>query len=50
MARRVPRPDSTTQQTLSPVTTVCPACGGHLYSDYSNFRTVTAREVRDRQR
>lgn len=41
MARRVPRPDSTTQQTLLPVTTVCPACGKHLYSDYSNFRTVT---------
>jgi hypothetical protein len=41
MARRTRRPVPTAEHTLAPVTTVCVACGHHLYPDYSNFRTIT---------
>jgi hypothetical protein len=41
MARRTRRPAPTAEHTLAPVRTTCVACGGHLYPDYSNCRTVT---------
>src|SRR5947209_6623949 len=41
MARRTPRPRPTRAQTLTPVTTRCPACAHTLWADYQNYRTVT---------
>jgi hypothetical protein len=41
MARRTARPAPTAEQTLTPITTTCVACGHHLHPDYSNFRTLT---------
>jgi hypothetical protein len=43
MARRTRRPAPTREETLSPVTTTCVACGQHLYRDYANYRTLTGR-------
>ena len=42
MARRTRRPTPTADVTLAPVSADCPACGKRLYSDYSNFRTLTS--------
>lgn len=42
MARRTRRPSPTAEVTLVPVSATCPACGNRLYSDYSNFRTLTS--------
>jgi hypothetical protein len=42
MARRTRRPAPTAEVTLAPASSACPACGGRLYSDYSNFRTLTS--------
>src|SRR5678816_3986996 len=42
MARRTRRPTPTAEVTLRPVSANCPACGNRLYSDYSNFRTLTS--------
>jgi hypothetical protein len=42
MARRTRRPPPTAEVTLTPVSSACPACGNRLYSDYSNFRTLTS--------
>src|SRR5262245_12409391 len=41
MARIHRRPRPTHAQTLSPVTSHCPACGHRLRTDYANYRTVT---------
>lgn len=41
MARRTARPAPTAEQLLTPVTTVCIACGHRLHLDYANFRTIT---------
>src|SRR6266536_2267614 len=42
MARRTCRPTPTAEVTLTPVSADCPACGNRLFSDYSNFRTLTS--------
>jgi hypothetical protein len=41
MARTRRRPRPTRAQTLTPITTRCPACGHALRADYHNYRTVT---------
>jgi hypothetical protein len=41
MARTRRRPRPAYAQTLTPVTTHCPACGHKLWADYTNYRTVT---------
>jgi Transposase, Mutator family len=41
MARTQRRPCPTRAQTLDPVTSQCPACGQHLWTAYTNYRTVT---------
>jgi len=42
MARRTARPTPTAEQTLTPVTTSCVACGHRLHPDYANFRTISS--------
>jgi len=45
MARTRSRPRPTRAQTLTPVTTDCPACGHRLWADYTNHRTVTTLDA-----
>src|SRR5262245_7038560 len=45
MARTRRRPRPTHAQTLSPVTTHCPACGHRLWVGYTNYRTVTTLDT-----
>ena len=45
MARTHRRPRPTQAQTLSPVTTHCPACGHRLWVGYNNYRTVTTLDA-----
>jgi Transposase, Mutator family len=45
MARTRARPRPTAAQTLTPVTTHCPACGHKFRTDYHNFRTVTTLDA-----
>jgi hypothetical protein len=45
MARTRSRPRPTRAQTLTPVTTHCPACGHRLWADYANHRTVTTLDA-----
>src|SRR4051794_4845947 len=45
MARTRSRPRPTRAQTLTPVTTHCPACGHRLWADYANRRTVTTLDA-----
>ena len=45
MARTRSRPRPTRAQTLTPVTSHCPACGHRLWADYSNYRTVTTLDA-----
>jgi hypothetical protein len=45
MARTRARPRPTRAQTLTPVTTHCPACGHRLWADYANYRTVTTLDT-----
>src|SRR5262245_22779743 len=45
MARTRRRPRPTHAQTLTPVTTHCPACGHRLWVDYTNYRTVTTLDA-----
>jgi hypothetical protein len=40
MARKVPRPQPTSQEHLKPLQQDCPACGQRLWADYRNRRTV----------
>jgi hypothetical protein len=41
MARKAPRPAATTFRTLETLRPTCPQCGGKLWSDYDNVRTIT---------
>jgi hypothetical protein len=41
MARKTARPTPTTEQTLLPMATACPACGQPLHNAYFNHRTLT---------
>lgn len=41
MARRNPRPEPTSEQTLECLRRTCPSCGGPMWMDYENYRTVT---------
>lgn len=41
MARRTPRPQPTTTQTLHPVLRHCPRCGNPMWAAYHNYRTLT---------
>jgi len=41
MARTQRRPQPTHAQTLTPVTSHCPACGHRLHTAYTNYRTIT---------
>ncbi len=45
MARTRRRPQATRAQTLTPVTTHCPACQQRLWSAYTNYRTVTTLDA-----
>jgi hypothetical protein len=45
MARRRPRPRPTRAQTLTPTTTHCPECRHTLWTDYTNYRTVTTLDA-----
>src|SRR5262245_50377225 len=45
MARTTPRPAATLSETLLPLTATCPGCGGPLWLDYYNRRTVTTRRT-----
>jgi hypothetical protein len=45
MARTRRRPRPTHAQTLTPVTSHCPACGHRLWTGYANFRTVTTLDA-----
>ena len=40
MARRNSRPSATQEESLEPVRKECPACGGTMWADYSNHRTL----------
>jgi len=41
MARRTCRPAATREQTLECVQRVCPECGGPMWVDYENYRSVS---------
>jgi hypothetical protein len=45
MARTRSRPRPTRAQTLTPITSHCPACGRRLWADYANYRTVTTLDA-----
>src|SRR5277367_1544540 len=45
MPRTQRRPRPTQTQTLTPVTTHCPACGHRLWTAYANFRTITTLDA-----
>jgi hypothetical protein len=45
MARTRSRPRPTCAQTLTPITSRCPACGHRLWADYTNYRTVTTLDA-----
>jgi len=45
MARTRSRPRPTRAQTLTPITSHCPACGHRLWADYANHRTVTTLDA-----
>jgi hypothetical protein len=45
MARTRPRPRPNRSQTLSPLATLCHACGHRLRADYANYRTVTTLDA-----
>jgi hypothetical protein len=45
MARTRPRPPPTHALTLTPLATLCPACGHALWADYDNYRTVTTLDA-----
>ena len=49
MPRTRSRPRPTHAQTLKPVLTHCPECGGRLGFDYANYRTVTTLDAVTRQ-
>ena len=48
MARTRSQPSATSHQALEPLRTRCPACGGTLWADYQNRRTLTTLEGRVR--
>jgi Transposase, Mutator family len=50
MARTRQRPRPTRAQTLTPITSHCPACGHRLWADYTNYRTVTTLDAVTRLR
>jgi hypothetical protein len=41
MARKTPRPQPTSAQTLQPMLRHCPRCGNSMWAAYYNYRTVT---------
>lgn len=41
MARKAARPKASSEKTLQPLRERCPECGGRMWVDYENVRTVT---------
>lgn len=48
MARRSPRPEPTSEQTLECLRRSCPSCGGPMWIDYEDYRTVTTLQAVER--